>query len=157
MLVPPVQITLSSPQDTAALGERLGAQLHPGDTLLLTGGIGAGKTHFARALIQSLLAIPEDVPSPTFTLVQEYEGRNGPIWHCDLYRLGGPDDVIELGLLEAFETAICLVEWPERLEDLAPEAALSLAFADADEENARQLTLGWRDPAWAARIEKVLT
>ena len=69
----PVQITLHSPDETAALATKLGSQLRAGDVLLLSGSIGAGKTHFARALIQSLLPVPEDVPSPTFTLVQVYD------------------------------------------------------------------------------------
>ncbi|MDQ2094330.1 tRNA (adenosine(37)-N6)-threonylcarbamoyltransferase complex ATPase subunit type 1 TsaE [Rhodalgimonas zhirmunskyi] len=156
MLVPPVQIPLASPEETAALAVRLGGVLRIGDALLLSGGIGAGKTHFARALIQSLLAHSEDVPSPTFTLVQEYEGVNGPIWHCDLYRLSGPDDIYELGLDEAFRDAICIIEWPDRLGPLAPETALSLSFTDANKDDSRDLTLEWRDPSWTARLEKVL-
>lgn len=143
-------ITLTSPRQTSALATAVAARLAPGDTLLLNGPIGAGKTHFARALIQSLLLSPEDVPSPTFTLVQTYEGRTGEIWHCDLYRITHPDEVIELGLTEAFETAICLVEWPDRLGDLAPDDALVLTFdtpPDADEM--RQLDIRGPAQRWA--------
>ena len=96
--------------------------------ILLDGQIGAGKTHFARALIQSLLPVPEDVPSPTYTLVQVYPGPGFEIWHADLYRLSGPDEVHELGLEDAFETALCLIEWPERLGHLTPKSALSVTF-----------------------------
>lgn len=117
-----------SAYETGDLARRIGAGLEPGHVLLLEGPVGAGKTHFARALIQSLLAVAEDVPSPTFTLVQTYEGRRAEIWHADLYRLTAPDEVVELGLEEAFDTAICLVEWPDRLGDLVPDDALTLAF-----------------------------
>lgn len=123
-----------SPEETDDLARRIGSGLGPGSVLLLDGPVGAGKTHFARALIQSLLIEAEDVPSPTFTLVQTYEGRDCEIWHADLYRLSTPDEVVELGLEEAFETAICLVEWPDRLGDLAPPTALSLSFTTEGDE-----------------------
>ncbi|WP_425097811.1 tRNA (adenosine(37)-N6)-threonylcarbamoyltransferase complex ATPase subunit type 1 TsaE [Tropicibacter sp. S64] len=143
---------LANPDQTCALARRLGAALRAGDTLLLSGGIGAGKTHFARCLIQSLLIEPEDVPSPTFTLVQVYDTKAGALWHSDLYRLSGPDDVVELGLPEAFDEAICLVEWPDKLEDLAPVNALNLAFRDGPDEDARLLTIAWTDARWSTLI-----
>jgi tRNA threonylcarbamoyladenosine biosynthesis protein TsaE len=155
MPVAPFQIPLSSPDETARLAARIGDLLHPGDVLLLSGEIGAGKTHFARALIQSLLTTPEDVPSPTFTLVQVYDTPRGEIWHSDLYRLTHPDEAVELGLDDAFETAICLVEWPDRLGDLAPPAALSLAFGPGQHDDARSLTLSWSAPGWADRLKEI--
>lgn len=149
--MPALPRTLSLPDEgaTAAFAARLGAVLDAGDTLLLSGPIGAGKSAFARALIRARLGADEDVPSPTFTLVQVY-GENPEIWHCDLYRLGHVDEVMELGLEEAFEHAICLVEWPDRLGPLAPEQALNLAFA-ADDDGHR-VTIAGPDP-WPARIE----
>ena len=75
------------------------------------------------------------------------------IWHADLYRLGDPAEVIELGLTEAFETAICLVEWPDRLGDLAPAKALSLDFAPGRDEETRHLTLSWSDPRWTDLLD----
>lgn len=113
----------------------------------MQGDIGAGKTHFARSLIQSLLRVPEDVPSPTFTLVQIYDGPKCEIWHSDLYRLSGPDEAVELGLEDAFETAISLVEWPDRLAELAPQNALLLSFTTVD-ENSRRIEFSWSDPKW---------
>lgn len=153
---PPRHITLTSPDATARLAATLAPLLGCGDVLLLSGGIGAGKTHFARALIQSLLPLPEDVPSPTFTLVQVYDTPEFEIWHSDLYRLSHPDEVVELGLPDAFESALCLVEWPDRLGDLAPRSALSLTFALDPAEETRQLTIDWSAPEWAARLEEVL-
>ncbi|WP_406647226.1 tRNA (adenosine(37)-N6)-threonylcarbamoyltransferase complex ATPase subunit type 1 TsaE [Aliisedimentitalea scapharcae] len=148
------KITLSSPQDTAELAARLGAKLVPGDCLLLNGSIGAGKTHFARSLIQSLMDYPEDVPSPTFTLVQTYDTNAGELWHADLYRLSCVDDIVELGLDEAMASAICLIEWPDRLAELTPENALTLSFSLAPEEaDTRHLTLGWTDQRWSDLLE----
>jgi tRNA threonylcarbamoyladenosine biosynthesis protein TsaE len=113
----------------AAFAARLAPRIANGDTLLLSGSIGAGKSAFARGFIRTKLGRMVDVPSPTFTLVQTYETDEGEIWHCDLYRLTHPDEALELGLEEAFETAICLIEWPDRLGDAAPENALHLAFS----------------------------
>ncbi|MCJ2127334.1 tRNA (adenosine(37)-N6)-threonylcarbamoyltransferase complex ATPase subunit type 1 TsaE [Methylobacterium sp. E-045] len=102
---------------TEDLGRFLAEFLLPGDIVALSGGLGGGKTTLARALIRELTGEPElEVPSPTFTLIQPYEGRNGrQIVHADLYRLRGPDELVELGFDEMTETAITLVEWPERL------------------------------------------
>ncbi|GAB1378002.1 tRNA (adenosine(37)-N6)-threonylcarbamoyltransferase complex ATPase subunit type 1 TsaE [Pararhodobacter aggregans] len=122
---PPV--TLPDPDATEALARRFAPRLGAGDVLLLEGQIGAGKTAFARALIQAL-GMAEDVPSPTFTLVQTYDA-GVEIWHADLYRLSHPDEAVELGLTEAFETALCLVEWPEKLGADRPEQALTLRFS----------------------------
>lgn len=148
----PVQIRLATPEDTCRLAARIGARLRPGDTLLLSGPIGAGKSHFARCLIQSLQDVPEDVPSPTFTLVQSYAVPAGEIWHADLYRLGDPQELAELGLDEAFETAICLVEWPERLGGTWPADALRLDFTPDQAAEARLLTLAWEAPVWDGRL-----
>ena len=115
MIVAPRDIWLDSADETARLATRIGAGLVPGDCLLLTGPIGAGKTHFARHLIQSLLSQPEDIPSPTYTLVQTYDTAAGELWHADLYRLASPDEIEELGLAQAFDQAICLIEWAEKL------------------------------------------
>ncbi len=121
-------IRLQTEAETAALAGRIAPLLAAGDTLLLEGEIGAGKSAFARALIRARLGRFEDVPSPTFTLVQTYEAADVSIWHADLYRLTSPDEVFELGLDEAFEDAICLIEWPDRLGPDAPEGALTLRF-----------------------------
>lgn len=136
-----LDLPLPDPQATDALGRWLADRLGPGDVVLLDGPIGAGKTHLARALIQHRLAaegVHEDVPSPTFTLVQVYDTAAGAIWHADLYRLTHPREVAELGLDEAFGTALCLIEWPDRLGSLTPPGALQLALvAEGDGRRAR--------------------
>lgn len=152
----PVVFALPSPQATAGLAEWLAPRLVPGDVLLLDGEIGAGKTHFARALIQARLAAAgrsEDVPSPTFTLVQVYEAGNVEIWHSDLYRLTSADEAVELGLAEAFETAICLVEWPDRLGSMTPAKALRMQFSDGPEPDSRLLALSFTELRWGVLID----
>jgi tRNA threonylcarbamoyladenosine biosynthesis protein TsaE len=152
---------LSSPEETTQLAQQIAAQLQPGDCILLEGPIGAGKTHFARSLIQSLMTTPEDVPSPTFTLVQTYDVANAELWHADLYRLSSLEEIEELGLTEAFDEAICLIEWPDRLAELTPSHALHLALAldsdmDAEHEDRRHLTLTWSDAKWQKRLGELI-
>lgn len=152
----PATITLSSPEQTADLATRIAAALGPGDCLLLEGPIGAGKTHFARHLIQSLLLLPEDVPSPTFTLVQTYDVPTGELWHADLYRLSSLGEIEELGLTEAFDSAVCLVEWPDRLAELTPSHALLLSLAlDSNHPDTRHLTFTWSDAKWQMLMDRM--
>lgn len=122
----PLILSLPTAAETEALGRRLAALARPGDAILLEGPIGAGKSCLARAFIRARLGADEDVPSPTFTLVQVYDDDGTEIWHADLYRLTHPDEVWELGLDQAFETAICLVEWPDRLGSHLPAHALTI-------------------------------
>ncbi len=150
MLANQIHRFLPTETDTAAFAAMLAPILRPGDTVLLEGPIGAGKSAFARALIRARLGRMEDVPSPTFTLVQTYDDPAGDIWHCDLYRLTDPDEAFELGLEEAFTTAICLIEWPDRLGNDLPADALHLTFAAT--ENGHILTMNV--PAnWAPRLD----
>lgn len=131
--------------------------LEAGDTILLEGPIGAGKSCFARAFIQARLTATgrlEDVPSPTYTLVQTYDDGNVEIWHADLYRLIGPADIDELGLWDAFEAAICLVEWPDRLGPLAPTDALLIRLDPGEQEGVRQAHFSAHNPVWQKRLEK---
>lgn len=124
--LPPLTLLLPTPDDTATLGVRLASVAQKGDCILLEGPIGAGKSHLSRAFIQARLGRKEEVPSPSFTLVQVYEADGVEIWHADLYRLTHPDEVWELGLDDAFAKAICLVEWPDRLGRHLPPDALCL-------------------------------
>ena len=148
-------LRLDSPAATCALAARMAPRLDAGDVFLLSGPVGAGKTHFARCLIRALTTPDEEVPSPTYTLVQSYPSHDAEIWHADLYRLSTPAEIVELGLLEAFETAITLVEWPDRLAEMAPQSALSLEFAHAPDEESRTLTLRWSDPRWTPVLDTI--
>jgi len=142
----------STPDHTAGMAAALGARLHAGDVLLLEGPVGAGKTHFARALIQSILIEFEDVPSPTFTLVQTYETTRGTLWHTDLYRIGSVYEIEELGLFEAFETSICLVEWPDRLGETVPKDALHLNLRQGKTDETRLVEVTSFSDKWAERL-----
>ncbi|UEM05343.1 tRNA (adenosine(37)-N6)-threonylcarbamoyltransferase complex ATPase subunit type 1 TsaE [Skermanella rosea] len=142
-------IDLGDEAATADLARRVGSLLRAGDMVALRGDLGAGKTAFARALIQSLGDPDDEVPSPTFTLVQTYDTPAAPVWHFDLYRLGGPDEVIELGWDEVRSGGIALVEWPDRLGSLLPPERLDIALSFGPEATARRATLtghgGWAD------------
>lgn len=148
-----ISLILSSQDDTVRLAHTLAPHLGAGDVVLLEGSIGAGKSFFARALILLLLTKPEDIPSPTFTLVQTYGAPKFDIWHCDLYRLTTPYEAQELGLEDAFETALCLVEWPDRLGDLTPPDALVISLAATDTPQERRVTLSAENPRWRAILE----
>ncbi len=110
-------VTLPDHEATEDFARKLAEELKPGDLVTLSGGLGAGKTTFARALVRALASEPElEVPSPTFTLMQVYDGPLCPIVHADFYRLSGGYELVELGWEEATENAVALVEWPERAE-----------------------------------------
>lgn len=111
--------------------QHLSTQIDAPFTICLWGDLGAGKTTFCRSLIRALCPHVEEVPSPTFTLIQEYASSKGDIWHCDLYRLTHEYDVEELGLIDAFYAKICLVEWPERLGRFLPENRLDVRLTIA--------------------------
>lgn len=131
--------TLPLPDEAAtqALGRQLAASLRAGDALCLTGPLGAGKSTLARALIRALTTPDEEVPSPTFTLVQFYETPAFSLAHFDLYRLTDPDEAYEIGLEEALDGGVALIEWPQRLEGRLPPNRLDIDIAlDGDARRA---------------------
>lgn len=136
-----IQLTANE-EMTAALARMLAATARPGQVFLLDGPVGAGKTHFARAFIRARQGdAAEDIPSPTFTLVQTYADPMGTeIWHADLYRLTDPSELDELGLEEAQDNGICLIEWPDRLEVL-PENAVTIAISNHADPDLRNIAL----------------
>jgi tRNA threonylcarbamoyladenosine biosynthesis protein TsaE len=130
--------------DDQAATERLGATLsktvQPGDAICLRGPLGAGKSTLARALIRALTRPDEEAPSPTFTLVQVYDGRDFPIAHFDLYRLTSADEAYELGLDEALAEGAAVIEWPERLGRHLPASRLDIEIAIDGEARRARLT-----------------
>lgn len=143
------EIDLPDEAATAALAARIAGRARPGDVIALKGDLGAGKTTFARAFIHALGG-GEEVPSPTFTLVQIYELNTATVWHFDLYRLQAPEDAWELGIEEA-ASGIALIEWPERLGPLLPERRLDITLAFGESAGARRAVL--RPGAdWADRL-----
>ena len=122
------RIVLADDDATVALGTRLAATLAPGDLVLLKGGLGAGKTTLARAIIRTLVGDPGlDVPSPSFALVQPYDYKRSKFLHADLYRLSAARDIDELGLFDTTD-AIVLIEWPERAPHLADRATMTVGL-----------------------------
>ncbi|HET9903691.1 MAG TPA: tRNA (adenosine(37)-N6)-threonylcarbamoyltransferase complex ATPase subunit type 1 TsaE [Xanthobacteraceae bacterium] len=132
--IDPFEMVLADEQATLKLAAEIAPLLQPGDVVALWGGLGAGKTTFARALIRARAGDPRlDVPSPTFTLVQSYELASGTVVHADLFRLRHPEDLRELGWPELAEDAVLLLEWPERAGPLLPAGRLDIALALAPE------------------------
>jgi tRNA threonylcarbamoyladenosine biosynthesis protein TsaE len=147
-------ITVQSEAETAALGGRVAARLRPGDTVTLAGPLGAGKTVFARGLIRHFLP-NEEVPSPTFTLVQTYESARVPVWHVDLYRLRSAAEVRELGLDEALERGALIIEWPDRMGSTLPADRLDIIFeggGDEDEPDDERTIKVIARGAWVSRV-----
>jgi len=151
------RLALADEAATAALARAVARDARPGDVIALWGDLGAGKTRFARAFIGALAGEDEgeEVPSPTFTLVQSYDTPAGTVWHFDLYRLDSPDEVLELGFEEALADGIALIEWPDRLGPLLPRDRLDLALEFADAADARVARLTGQG-AWAERLRKLV-
>lgn len=131
----------------AAIAANLAPALRPGDIIALSGDLGAGKTTFARGILRGL-GWAGEVPSPSFTLVQTYP-TDPVLWHVDLYRLATPGDADALGLDDAWDSAVVVIEWPERLGDRLPADALCLRLDGAGEVTRR---LTWHlPPSWEGR------
>ncbi|HOO80925.1 MAG TPA: tRNA (adenosine(37)-N6)-threonylcarbamoyltransferase complex ATPase subunit type 1 TsaE [Alphaproteobacteria bacterium] len=130
-------------KDTSRIAAALAEDLQPGNVLLLHGTLGMGKTVFARALIRALTNQHDiDVPSPTFTLVQLYDGLTCPIYHYDLYRIEHPDEIFELGWDDALADGITIVEWPDRLGPYKPPLSLDITLSNADNDpNKREILI----------------
>ncbi len=149
----PLTLALADEAATEALGRRLADAARPGDVIALAGPLGAGKSTLARAFIRRLTSDSEDVPSPTFTLVQTYATRRGAVWHFDLFRLSHAQEALELGIEDAFAEGIVLIEWPERLGALLPAQRLDVRLAVPADGDARQVELdGW---GWTDRLAAV--
>ena len=135
-----VTVRLEDEAATMRLGQAIAGVLRAGDAVLLSGTLGAGKSTLARALIRALTNADEEVPSPTFTLVQTYHTAAFTIAHFDLYRLHGADEVFELGLDEALDEGAALIEWPQRLEGRLPHNRLDIEIEIDGEARIVRLT-----------------
>ncbi|MEX0695709.1 MAG: tRNA (adenosine(37)-N6)-threonylcarbamoyltransferase complex ATPase subunit type 1 TsaE [Rhodospirillales bacterium] len=145
-------VMLADEAATRSRAALLAGHLAKGDVIALQGTLGMGKTSFARALINALPGPEEEVPSPTFTLVQTYDRGGLEIWHFDLYRLKHPEDAHELGIEDAFFDAVSLIEWPEKLGPLLPDARLLVTLSDIDQAEGRRLTISGNS-RWAERLD----
>jgi tRNA threonylcarbamoyladenosine biosynthesis protein TsaE len=146
-------LELADEAATARLAAQLAGRARRGDVIALAGPLGSGKTTFARAFIGARGATAEEVPSPTFTLVEVYAFATGPtVWHFDLFRLNAPEEVVELGIEEALAEAISLIEWPERLGSLMPTEHLRIELAPGRNNESRIATLT-ASPGWVPRLE----
>ncbi len=150
--LPRIDIDLADEAETAALAGRIAGVCGVGDVIALGGDLGAGKTVFARAFIRAYLGRPEEVPSPTFTLLQIYgdEGST-PVHHFDLYRLNDASETFELGFDEALADGIALIEWPDRLGALLPSDRLDLELRQGPSPDSRRARLTGHG-FWRARL-----
>ncbi len=134
-LTQPQTLHLPDEAATAQLGALIAPQLKAGDVVYLHGDLGMGKSSLARGLIRALTNPDQDVPSPTFTLIQSYDTPTFEVMHLDLYRLTQPEDVYELGLDEALPRAVLVIEWPERLGHLGFDDRLDIGLDLPDKTN----------------------
>ncbi len=131
----------NSPAETEALGQRLAERLQPGDVIAYTGDLGAGKTAFTRGLARGL-GITERITSPTFTIVNEYQGGRLPLFHFDMYRLGSSDELYEIGWEDYLARGgVCAVEWSEIVADALEEPCIRVDIRQGETENQRKITV----------------
>ena len=150
-----MRIALSDEAATTALGATIAPLLRPGETVLLRGPLGMGKSTLARGLIRALTRPDEDVPSPTFTLVQFYDS-DPPVAHFDLYRLTAPEEAFEIGLDEALDVGAALIEWPERLgDDLDRMVGANRLAVEISEAGAGRIAVLTGHGAWEQKVSHV--
>ena len=131
----------NSEEETEALGARLAVKLEPGAVIAFTGDLGAGKTAFTRGLARGL-GIPDRVTSPTFTIVNEYEGGRLPLFHFDMYRLGSADELFDIGWEDYLaRKGVCAVEWSENVSDALEEGTLSVEICRGEMDGPRIITV----------------
>ena len=146
-----LELALPGPEATHGLGRRLAALIRPGDVIALRGVLGAGKTELARALLRARAGAEIEVPSPSYTLVQDYRFPDLVIRHVDLYRIQDASELTELGLDAPAAGEAWLIEWPERAEATLPADRLDLELCQGNAPDARiaRLVAG---PSWADRL-----
>ena len=136
-----MEYSSNSPLETEALGERLAAHLHPGDVIAYTGDLGAGKTAFTRGLARGL-GVTDRVTSPTFTIVNEYEGGRLPLFHFDLYRMDSPEELFDIGWEEYLARGgVCAVEWSEHAQDAFEEEPIWVDIRQGERDEQRIISI----------------
>lgn len=149
-----MKIEIENQAQTERLAQQIAALARQGDVLALHGDLGVGKSVFSRAFIRALTSPDEEVPSPTFTLVQIYDSEQGEIYHFDMYRLEQPDDALELGIEEAFNDGISLIEWPSKLGTYLPWDCLHITINNTGQsETARSLEFSSQG-TWLSRLKE---
>lgn len=144
-----ITVVTNNAAQTEALGEGIGAQLRPGDVVVLAGGLGSGKTTFVRGAARGL-GVVEPVTSPTFAIVQEYDGRF-PVAHVDVYRLVRIQELYDIGFEELLEERIVLVEWGDTIAGVLPADRLEVRLAATDEGDERTVEIVPHGTTWTAR------
>lgn len=127
-----MQVNIDNLEQTKSLAEKISKLVTIGDVIELKGDLGAGKTTFARYFINSLLEKEEDILSPTFNIVHPYHTKNFTIWHFDLYRIEDINEVEEIGIFDAFDEGVSLIEWPQIISSIVPENRLLLNLIEND-------------------------
>lgn len=136
-----MQYLTGGPEETEALGERLAGIVKSGAVIAYTGDLGAGKTAFTRGLARGL-GITERVTSPTFTIVNEYEGGRLPLFHFDMYRLGSSDELYDIGWEDYLSRGgVCAVEWSEIVEDALEGDVIGIDIRRGETDTQRQITI----------------
>ncbi len=150
-----MEFLLRSEEETQSLGTKLGAALQAGDILCLDGDLGAGKTTLTKAIAKAM-GIEDHVTSPTFTIVQEYEGTL-PLYHFDVYRVGDLDEFFEIGYEDYFDgRGVCIVEWAKQVEDALPPRAIRMELHYGTEPTHRLAKVTIDDPEVERRIEEAI-
>ena len=133
--------TSNSELETKQLAKKLASKLNLGDIIVLSGELGSGKTKFTEGIL-SYFNLSDEISSPTFTIVNEYDTKNVPIYHFDVYRLEDADEFLAIGGEEYFEKGICIIEWGEIIQDILPKDYIKISFSRNNEnENIRNLTI----------------
>ncbi len=133
------QRTSGSVEETLSIAAQYSKSVQPGDVICLEGNLGAGKTHFVKGFVTGFGISADDVSSPTFTIINEYDGER-PVYHFDCYRLERPEEALEIGAEEYFYgDGVCIVEWPERILDLLPDHSKRITIRSLS-ENEREIT-----------------
>ena len=148
------KFSATSEKESGAVAARLAQKVQISDVIGLSGDLGTGKTAFARAFINAIPGVSEEVLSPTFSFVQFYERDEFTIYHFDLFRLGHPESVYELGIEDAFDQAVSLIEWPERMGVIYPDNALTVEMSLLNRKTERLITILGSE-MWVQRLKNL--